>query len=413
MPESLASRVAPALQSRRITQEEPMRHPVLAVAALSSLALVGLPSPVRACGGCFSPPDSVSTVTDHRMVVALSDQQTTLWDQIQYSGSPRDFAWVLPTPTPPTLELATEDFFDWLDGATKPEVFAPPSAYPASGGGGFGCGEVAQSGVARAGGPDDVTVYHQGQVGPYQTVTIGSNNATDLETWLNSNGYAVPDAIKPTIAWYVSQKWVFTALRLRPDAQTSQMTPVRVRFPGLAPTFPLRMVAAGAAADLNILLWVFADQRYAAMNYDTVTLDESKLQWSTTSNKSTYRQLFAQTIADHNGRAFVTEYAQPFWSGGTTSPPQAAAGDVNVALVGQPASVTLTRLRTSLAVARLTEDLTLAPSATNQPVSNQHYLASGQVTSSPVAGALGGTRLPLAAVALALVLAARRRRARA
>ncbi|MEO6572799.1 MAG: hypothetical protein ABIP89_03090, partial [Polyangiaceae bacterium] len=32
-----------------------------------------------ACGGCFAPPESDSVVTDHRMVLSVSPQQTTLY----------------------------------------------------------------------------------------------------------------------------------------------------------------------------------------------------------------------------------------------------------------------------------------------------------------------------------------------
>src|SRR5262252_3354978 len=54
----------------------------------------------KACGGCFHPPEppgeDPSMVTAHRMILSVSSKQTTLYDQIKYSGSPKDFAWVLP-----------------------------------------------------------------------------------------------------------------------------------------------------------------------------------------------------------------------------------------------------------------------------------------------------------------------------
>src|SRR5437867_1407826 len=90
------------------------------------------------------------------------------------------------------------------------------------------------------------------------------------------------------------------------------MHPVRVRLPGLAATIPQRMVAAGAASKLGIVLWVIADQRYGSDNYDTATIDESKLRWSRANQKSNYRQVFADTLAAHAGRGFVVEYAQPY-----------------------------------------------------------------------------------------------------
>src|SRR5262245_52998088 len=49
-----------------------------------------------ACGGCFVPPLESTLVTGHRMILSISQQETTLWDQIEYTGEPTSFAWVLP-----------------------------------------------------------------------------------------------------------------------------------------------------------------------------------------------------------------------------------------------------------------------------------------------------------------------------
>jgi hypothetical protein len=51
----------------------------------------GLPFPAAYPGGGGS-----AVVTEHRMAVSLSPVQTVLWDQIKYSGTPSDFAWVCP-----------------------------------------------------------------------------------------------------------------------------------------------------------------------------------------------------------------------------------------------------------------------------------------------------------------------------
>jgi hypothetical protein len=385
-------------------------RPTLRTALFAAVALTGssLSSIAHACGGCFQPPDAVSTVTDHRMVIALSNTQTTLWDQIQYTGKPGDFVWVLPTPVPATVEIADQSFFDGLESATAPRVYPPPLS--TGGGPQIGCGASGGSlAAAKSDGPgDDVTVFHQGSVGPYDTATVGSDDPMALINWLNKNGYDVPAAMKPTIAWYVQRKWVFNALRLKPDATTSQMTPVRVVFKGLAATFPLRMVAAGAGPSLGILLWIISDQRYMAGNYDTVEIDENALRWSTASNRSNYRELFAATLAAHPKGAFITEFAGAFERYSFT---MAAQGDLATALVGQPQNPQLTRLRTDIAPTLLVQDLLLTPSPTNDPVANNHYLQASQQQSAPLGFLLGGQRSPMLAGLLLLALGLLRRHA--
>jgi hypothetical protein len=73
-----------------------MRHStrILAMCAVPALALVAIGErDAAACGGCFGPPtEKNDVVTDHRMVLSVSPQQTTLYDQIRYSGQPSAFA---------------------------------------------------------------------------------------------------------------------------------------------------------------------------------------------------------------------------------------------------------------------------------------------------------------------------------
>src|SRR5262245_19867312 len=80
----------------------------------------------HACGGCFHEENATQTqstvVTGHRMALAISPTQTVLWDQVQYAGSPADFAWVLPVKPGAYLEVATDAWFDVLEAATSVKV---------------------------------------------------------------------------------------------------------------------------------------------------------------------------------------------------------------------------------------------------------------------------------------------------
>ncbi|MEO6573649.1 MAG: DUF2330 domain-containing protein, partial [Polyangiaceae bacterium] len=80
----------------------------------------------RACGGCFTTPESDSVVTDHRMILSISPQQTTLYDQIRYAGSPTSFAWVLPISGEATVGLSSDLVFAELDQRTQTQVLPPP-----------------------------------------------------------------------------------------------------------------------------------------------------------------------------------------------------------------------------------------------------------------------------------------------
>jgi len=87
-----------------------------ALAAAAGLVSLLDASDARACGGCFG--EQPSVVTDHRMVLAVSQGQTTLYDQVRYQGNPAEFAWVLPVRGGTKVELSHDEFFAALDAAT-------------------------------------------------------------------------------------------------------------------------------------------------------------------------------------------------------------------------------------------------------------------------------------------------------
>ncbi len=307
------------------------------VAALAALATLLPARPARACGGCFHPPPppmQVATViTGHRMAFSISPQQSVLWDQIEYSGAPSDFAWVLPVHPGAQLQLSHDEFFAALDAMTTPVITGPtPNCGSSSNGPGFACGSSSSaSGTATAFSPGGagsggggVQVINQGVVGPYDTVTVRSTNPNALYDWLVANKYDVPSSTRPIVDAYVAEKFDFIALRLAPGQGVQAMQPVRVVTPGAGLSLPLRMVAAGAGANVGITLWVISDGRYQVQNFPNGTVDATKLVWEHVQNQSNYTSLAAQVMRGSGGRTWVTEFAQNLSLVG--SPSQYASG---------------------------------------------------------------------------------------
>jgi hypothetical protein len=263
----------------------------------------------RACGGCFPPPRESTVVTDHRMAFTISPTQTVLWDQIQYAGDPSEFAWVLPVKPGTEVELSRDAWIGALDASTQPQIQGPaPTSRPSTG---CGCGSFASAtAYDSAGGGAPVQVVEQKVVGPYETVTLRSTDPNALDTWLTSHGFAISDTIKPTVDAYVSEGFDFIALRLQPGQGVRAMQPVRVVAPGADPSLPLRMVAAGVGSQVGLTLFVIGEGRYEAQNFPNATVDDSRLVWDSTQNRSNYQDLVEALMGSNGGRTWVTEYAQ-------------------------------------------------------------------------------------------------------
>src|SRR5438105_13407404 len=95
-------------------------------AAVMGAGLLASARDADACGGCFGPSQTVTVVTDHRMILSVSPQQTTLYDQIKYQGDPASFAWVLPIHGTVDVGLSADVLFASLDAITQTTIRPPP-----------------------------------------------------------------------------------------------------------------------------------------------------------------------------------------------------------------------------------------------------------------------------------------------
>jgi Uncharacterized protein conserved in bacteria (DUF2330) len=278
----------------------------------------GIAGDARACGGCFHPPAAVdAVVTGHRMAFALSPDRTVLWDQIKYTGEPSEFGWVLPVNPGAVIEASTDAWFETLDALTTVQVAAPPYRCASSRSSGFGCGASDASALASAGESNylnRVNVLHEGTVGPYETVTLSSTDGSALRAWLESHGYVVEPEIEPVIDTYVAEGADFIALRLIPGQGVSSMTPVRVVTPSGPPMLPLRMVAAGTGAFVDIVLYVFGEGRYLLQDFTETRVDLHDLTFDLSNGQSNYLTLRENALGQNNGYSFLTAYssASPF-----------------------------------------------------------------------------------------------------
>lgn len=375
---------------------------------LSAVALIASPSTAHACGGCFHPQRAPSAVVGHRMVLSLSQSQTTLWDQFSYAGNPQDFAWILPIHYDPAVQVAVADerFPAALAQITTVslELPPPPPRCPF-------CAEVCAPPSIDAGGrpPPDVTngdssvvVHREDIVGPYVIAIVGSENAGDLRQWLSNNGYVVPPSIEPVLDYYVGRRSDFIAMRLRGGATANQITPIRVTTPGYNPTLPLRMIAAGVADVVGLELFVIAASRFEAANFpngqltdDDFTFDYATQTWPpnsyldlTRATAAVYRRNAGRTwltsVVRHSSAmnlvGVINDVARRFAPQPPVCPRLQDAAvnacrepnyieDAASAVGGVGDDLWLTRLTAQLPTVALDRDLMLTASAENTPVS--------------------------------------------
>ena len=290
--------------------------------AQAGVAVVLPPGDARACGGCFHGEpapgvvESPSVVTDHRMVLALSPSLTTLWDQVEYSGDPTEFAWVLPVRGEVVVGVGTDAFVDAIDKQTAPEIDSPrppscPRNYGGCGGGSTaGCSSSSSDGEDYSLGYQEdsgITVTGRSVVGPYASVQVHGKDEGSIVGWLRAHKYVVPADVEPMLKRYVDEGFDFLAVRLRPGRGVMAMEPIRVSWRGAYPSLPLRMVAAGVGTSVGIKLFVIGSGRWRTQNFATFAIDPSALTWDFATQRSDYTEVRNRMAQAYEGRAFAME----------------------------------------------------------------------------------------------------------
>jgi len=310
------------------------RPRVLVPAAVAVAAAWLAPGAALACGGFFcdrpaaANPVPVIAQAAENVLFALDRDPVTgagiveAHIQIKYTGAADQFSWIVPLTSMPALSVGSDVLFQVLEPVTRPSfttsfVVDGTCNMPSSGGG-FGCGAAAEdtAGVNPPRGDDGmhgsapaIDVSFQGNIGPYETVVVRSDDATALEAWLNEHNYFVSPQASQIIQQYVATQSYFVALRLQSGRGVDEIQPLVVKLTAEEGCLPLQLTAIATTPDLRINVWVLGSGRAVPINYDELTLDYAKLDWF--GNGANYDRLVSDAANEAGGNAFLVEYAQP------------------------------------------------------------------------------------------------------
>lgn len=212
-----------------------------------------------ACGGLVHSGDVLAENDTDQVLFQVGQDHVTVTYHIGYTGDAHDFGWVIPIfGTFQSLYDADPAIFDTLDQASAPEILEPP---PRSG----GCVVPAGCGAAdRVGGGSmpSVDVVAQGFTGTYDYVVVHADSASDLDTWMSSNGWSA-GTLGTAFQHYVDQGADFVALKVVPDtAQTpdggASLPPVAITYGGTNVVYPAALLGASAVSEQKITIFLDA-----------------------------------------------------------------------------------------------------------------------------------------------------------
>ncbi|MCJ7811732.1 DUF2330 domain-containing protein [bacterium] len=238
-------------------------------------------------GGFFYNVETIGNSAEspnQRALVIYDGSKETLILQVKYSGTVDDFAWIVPVPHQPEADGITttsDSIFQILHYYTQPRVVF-------GGDGNEGWWMPGERGVFN-----DSMVFEQGvtvwemlQVGPYEVAVLSGTSSQALIEWLNANGYSYTDDAEPVIDYYIKKEWFFVALKVNVQdilsksnsTYQSGLPALKIAFLSDQPVFPLRISEISAAPENEIELYVAAPHRMVSDSYQTITMDQEKVE---------------------------------------------------------------------------------------------------------------------------------------
>ena len=222
-----------------------MRTKLLPAAAgliLFAVVMRSLPTPLEACAP--APPPNVKVEIASESAIIIWDEKTKTEHFIRratFNTPAKDFGFLVPTPTEPTLEEVDDQAFTVLAKITEPRVVKEPRQ-TGGGGCGIGCGGSApRAGDKSAAG--SVEVLQEKDVGGYKAAVLKATDADKLAAWLKENGYESRPALTRWLEKYVAENYIIAAFKIAKKEEKSEgvsSAAVRMSFTAPKPFFPYR-----------------------------------------------------------------------------------------------------------------------------------------------------------------------------
>lgn len=286
-------------------------------------------NPARACGGLFCSASAPVNQAAERIIFSKNaDQTVTAVVQIQYEGPSEEFAWVLPVPGVPEVNVSSDVAFTRLQQASNPQYNFTTvvegrcksrrgsDSASAAGTGGTG-GFAGSGGTANDGGID---ILASGTVGPYDYIVIKPDASFErvgdvVVQWLTIEGYDVvppggdPDEIAMLLGGYMQEGMNLLAFRLIKGNDTGTIRPVWITYESDQPMIPIRPTAVAANDDMGVMVWVLGEARAVPVNYKALELNQVLINWL--NGARNYNQVVVAAANEAGGQGFVAERAGP------------------------------------------------------------------------------------------------------
>jgi hypothetical protein len=296
-------------------------------AAASLLALGIMPIAPTASGFCgfyVAKADTDLFNQSSKVAMMRDGDRTVITMANDYEGEPEEFAMVIPVPTIITkdqVHISDPALLDHLDAYTAPRLVEYFDDNP--------CDRLLYRVTESAAMNDTITVTASKRadalgvtiedeftVGEYNILILSAKESNGLQTWLEDNGYKVPEKAKRTLGSYIRQDMKFFVakvnLEARAESGNEYLRPIAVAFESPKFMLPIRLGTVNAKGSQDLFVYMLTrDGQVETTNYRTqkIPTDQEIPPYVKDEFGEFYKSMFHTAAERDGGHGVFMEYA--------------------------------------------------------------------------------------------------------
>jgi hypothetical protein len=290
---------------------------------LASFAL-SAPAASAFCGFYVAKADTDLFNDASKVVLVRDDERTVITMASDYRGEASEFAMVVPVvdiPEREQINVANPALVDHLDEYTAPRLVEYYDENP--------CDRVMYERMAMTEAPQPapmmggavdeaedlgVTIEAEYEVGEYDILILSAEESDGLITWLNGNGYRIPDGAEEVVGAYLKRgmKFFVAKVNLERHDGSAMLRPIQVAYEDEDFMLPIRLGTVNAEGKQELFVFAITRKgRVETLNYQTVKLPSNMDVPIFVKDEfgEFYKAMFEHQTEKRGGKAVFMEYA--------------------------------------------------------------------------------------------------------
>lgn len=292
--------------------------------ACACLPLALSPSASAFCGFYVAKAETDLFNDASKVAIARDGDRTVVTMASDYRGDASEFAMVIPVVDVPErgqINVANPALMDHLDAYTAPRLVEYFDENPCERRRYERARAIASQRSVPPPAPSiveaedlGVTIEAEYEVGEYDILILSAEESDGLITWLNQEGYNIPDGAEETVGAYLKRDMKFFVAKVSLDRHdgNAQLRPIQVAYEDEEFMLPIRLGTVNAQGQQELFVFAMTSQgRVETTNYRTVKLpsDMDVPVYLKDEFGDFYKDMFRHQVKKENGKAVFMEYA--------------------------------------------------------------------------------------------------------